>query len=90
VSALYPLKIEKSVLSIEQTYLTQIADQSSNNAVAQGGGGSNVSIYKNGQKVSKTARSINFTGNVELTTNKNNVTVEVLSGAVSVIDGGSF
>ena len=92
VSANYPLKIDNTVLTLDQAYLTKITDQVSN-ATAQGGGGGNVSIYKNGQKVSKAARSINFTGNVELTTNKNNVTVEILSSSstiVSDLDGGNF
>ena len=59
-TAVYPLKLDEKTLSIDQNYLTQIADQASNSGAAQSSGGGNVDIYVDGQKTVKNLRAINF------------------------------
>lgn len=84
-SAVYPLKLEDKNLSIDQNYLTQIADQASA-ASGQSSGGGNVDVYVDGKKTVKNLRSINFgdgfivtkegRGNkITVTTEPNNVRV---------------
>ena len=53
---------------------------------AQGGGGGNVAIYKDGEKASKAVRSINFKGNVEITKEgSNHVAVDILNGSLETL-----
>ena len=93
VSASYPLKIEDKNISIEQVYLTQIADQVTQNTSAQSSGGGNVDVYVNGQKTVKNLRSIDFGSGLTVTKtgrgNKISVTASGIS-TIDSIDGGSF
>jgi len=93
VSASYPLKIEDKNISIEQVYLTQIADQVTQNTSAASSGGGNVDVYVNGQKTVKNLRSIDFGSGLTVTKtgrgNKISVTASGIS-TIDSIDGGSF
>lgn len=55
VSATYPLKLQDRTIFIDQKYLTQ-----QTNYTTQSGGGGNVDVYVDGNKMVKNLRSINF------------------------------
>lgn len=55
VSATYPLKLQDQTIFIDQKYLTQ-----QTNYTTQSGGGGNVDVYVDGNKMVKNLRSINF------------------------------
>jgi len=92
----YPLKLDNKSLSIEQQFFADIAENSSKGASAQGGGGSNVAIYKDGERYINVVKSINFTGDgVTVTKNGNKLTVNINSSTSSPndpadLDGGTF
>ena len=67
----YPLKLDNKSLSIEQQFFADLAENSSK-GYAQGGGGSNVAIFSEKQKLIGVVRSINFEG----------------AGVTTSIDGG--
>ena len=76
----YPLKINDKSLSIETQFLTDIVTNSSKGNVAQGGGGSNVAIYKNDERYINVVKSINFTGTgVTVSKDGNKLTVNINS-----------
>ena len=76
----YPLKINDKSLSIETQFLTDIVTNSSKGNVAQGGGGSNVAIYKDGERYINVVKSINFTGTgVTVSKDGNKLTVNINS-----------
>ena len=76
----YPLKLDNKSLSIEQQFFADIAENSSKGTSAQGGGGSNVAIYKDGERYINVVKSINFTGDgVDVTKNGNKLTVNINS-----------
>jgi len=76
----YPLKINDKSLSIETQFLTDIVTNSSKGNTAQGGGGSNVAIYKDGERYINVVKSINFTGSgVTVTKDGNKLTVNINS-----------
>ena len=72
VQVSYPLKLDNKSLSIEQQFFADLAENSSKGAYAQGGGGSNVAIFSEKQKLIGVVRSINFEG----------------AGVTTSIDGG--
>jgi hypothetical protein len=90
ITASYPLKLEDKTISLDQNYLTQIADQASNSSAAQSSGGGNVDVYVNGQKTIKNLRSIDFGAGFTVTKtgrgNKINITTSSVSGAQSLND----
>jgi hypothetical protein len=59
-SAVYPLKLEDKTLSLEQNYITEIVNGIDSKYTTQSGGGGNVDVYVDGNKVVKNLRSINF------------------------------
>jgi hypothetical protein len=59
-TAVYPLKLEDKTLSFEQNYITEIVNGIDSKYTAQSGGGGNVDVYVDGNKVVKNLRSINF------------------------------
>jgi len=59
-SAVYPLKLEDKTLSLEQNYITEIVNGIDSKYTTQSGGGGNVDVYVEGNKVVKNLRSINF------------------------------
>ena len=76
----YPLKLDNKSLSIEQQFFADLAENSSKGTSAQGGGGSNVAIYKDGERYINVVKSINFTGDgVDVTKNGNKLTVNINS-----------
>lgn len=80
----YPLKLDNKTLSVEQKFFTELVNGVNSKVSAQGGGGGNVAIFKDGEKAAKAVRSINFTGNVEVTKEgSNHVAVEILGGGSS-------
>ena len=84
VSATYPLKLEDKTISVEQKFFDELVNGVGQKYSAQGGGGGNVAILDDGVKRSKAVRSINFTGNVEVTKEgANRVAVNILGGSGS-------
>ena len=82
----YPLKLDNKTLSIEQKFFTELVSGGNSGVSAQGGGGGNVAIYKDGEKASKAVRSINFKGNVEITKEgSNHVAVDILNGSLETL-----
>jgi hypothetical protein len=59
-TAVYPLKLEDKTLSFEQNYITEIVNGIDSKYTAQSGGGGNVDVYVDGNKLVKNLRSINF------------------------------
>ena len=88
-----PLKLDNKSLSIEQQFFADLAENSSKGASAQGGGGSNVAIFSEKQKLIGVVRSINFEG-AGVTTSIDGgrrITVNIPGGGTTGdIDGGSF
>jgi hypothetical protein len=93
LEASFPLFYDKETkeLKLETKF---IEDKLSSAYTAQGGGGGNVSVFKDGQKIVKNLRNINFADGFMVDVNKNNITVTALgTGSESVnnnLDGGSF
>ena len=82
----YPLKLDNKTLSIEQKFFTELVSGANSGVSAQGGGGGNVAIFKDGEKASKAVRSINFKGNVEITKEgSNHVAVDILNGSLETL-----
>ncbi len=80
VSVEYPLNYEadKKHLKIEQKYFDELNANLKNSFSAQGGGGSNVAIYKDGERYINVVKSINFTGDgVNVSKDGNKLTVNV-------------
>ena len=80
VSVEYPLNYEadKKHLKIEQKYFDELNANLKNSFSAQGGGGSNVAIYKDGERYVNVVKSINFTGDgVNVSKDGNKLTVNV-------------
>lgn len=80
VSVEYPLNYEadKKHLKIEQKYFDDLNTNLKNSFSAQGGGGSNVAIYKNGERYVNVVKSINFTGDgVNVSKDGNKLTVNI-------------
>ena len=82
VEVSYPLKLNDKSLSIETQFLTDIVTNSSKVNVAQGGGGSNVRVEKDGKRFISVLKSISFTGDgVNISKNGNNLIVNVPTSA---------
>lgn len=82
VSVEYPLNYEadKKHLKIEQKYFDELNANLKNSFSAQGGGGSNVAIYKDGERYVNVVKSINFTGSgVTVSKDGNKITVNINS-----------
>jgi len=80
VSVEYPLNYEadKKHLKIEQKYFDELNANLKNSFSAQGGGGSNVAIYKDGERYVNVVKSINFTGDgVNVSKDGNKITVNI-------------
>jgi len=82
VSVEYPLNYEadKKHLKIEQKYFDELNANLKNSFSAQGGGGSNVAIYKDGERYINVVKSINFIGDaVDVSKDGNKLTVNINS-----------
>lgn len=90
--ATYPLKLKDKTLSVEQKFFEDLIGNATKGSAAQGSGGGNVALYKDGQKVSKAIRSLNFIGDsVTVTEQNNHIDLTITGGGLtSPIDCGSF
>jgi hypothetical protein len=77
LEASFPLLYDKETkeLKIETKF---IEDKLSSTYTTQSGGGGNVSVFKDGQKIVKNLRNINFADGFTVDVNKNNITVTAL------------
>jgi len=77
LEASFPLLYDKETkeLKLETKF---IEDKLSSAYTTQSGGGGNVSVFKDGQKIVKNLRNINFADGFTVDVNKNNITVTAL------------
>jgi hypothetical protein len=85
LDVVYPLKLDEDVLSIEPVFFENLLKSNGKDIkpflpAIVGGGGGNIDLYFNGQKVVKNLRAINFTGEgFNVITNKTKATVTSVS-----------